>query len=121
MFNDIHNVSLNKLRKVSLNNMLFNNMEKLVDLQLNNTKLAYIYEERLIKYSEEKDQIGNDLENLKVKQKKLLDYQDEFVDKNELKVEEVMRNKSLGRLLVGRFIEKILVSCEEIEIIFKQK
>ena len=25
MFNDIHNVSLNKLRKVSLNNMLFNN------------------------------------------------------------------------------------------------
>ena len=24
MFNDVHNVSLNKLRKVSLNNMLFN-------------------------------------------------------------------------------------------------
>ena len=26
MFNDIHNVSLNKLRKVSLNNMLFNTL-----------------------------------------------------------------------------------------------
>ena len=25
MFNDVHNMSLNKLRKVSLNNMLFNN------------------------------------------------------------------------------------------------
>ena len=28
MFNDVHNVSLNKLRKVSLNNMLFNKLNE---------------------------------------------------------------------------------------------
>ena len=34
MFNDVHNMSLNKLRKVSLNNMLFNKIFESMDLYI---------------------------------------------------------------------------------------